>query len=106
MLYTGHVFVGCGYTMPCPTPPKWVDYMSKYKITIEICALATAARLFNMQNTLFQNFACALVYEKEVVDRFYNLVKKVDLNMEDPHFDGNSVIPSGGSYYHGWKKWE
>ena len=56
---------------------RMVDYLSKYRITIELCALATAARLFNMQN-IFQNFACALVYEKEVVQRFHTLVRKVD----------------------------
>eukprot|EP01084_Bolivina_argentea_P240093 403434_1 len=100
-----HVFVGCGYAMPCPTPPEWVDYLNKYKITVEICALATAARLFNMQNTLFQNFACALIYERDVVRRFHNLVKKTDLGMEDP-YDDFPKVPEGGSYYHGWKKWE
>ena len=91
--------------MPCPTPPEWVDYLAKYRITVEICALATAARLFNMQNTLFQNFACALVYEKEVVQRFHTLVKKTDLDMDDPHDDRIDPLP-GGSYYHGRKKWE
>ena len=93
--------------MQCPTPPQWTEYCNKYKITIEICALATAARLFNMQNTLFQNFACALIYEKEVVRRFHNLVKKVDLGMDDPYHDPEQSKPTGGgSYYHGWKKWE
>eukprot|EP00484_Ammonia_sp_Unknown_P022427 CAMPEP_0197053786 /NCGR_PEP_ID=MMETSP1384-20130603/27948_1 /TAXON_ID=29189 /ORGANISM="Ammonia sp." /LENGTH=204 /DNA_ID=CAMNT_0042486733 /DNA_START=245 /DNA_END=856 /DNA_ORIENTATION=- len=99
-----HVFVGCGYTMPCPTPPQWVDYLAKYRVTVEICALATAARLFNMQNTLFQNFACALIYEKDVVRRFHNLARKVDLGMNDPKGVSDKA-PEGGSWYYGRKKW-
>jgi len=100
-----HIFVGVGYTMPCPTPPEWIEYLDKYKITVEICALGTAARMFNMQNTLYQNFACALLYEKDVVRRFHNVVRKVDLDMDDP-LDTGDRVPPGGSYYHGRKKWE
>ena len=84
-----------------------MDYLSKYRITVEIMALGTAARLFNMQNTLFQNFGCALIYNKEDVNRFHSLVRKVDLNMPDPQGDPLSSAPgASGSYYHGRKKWE
>ncbi|ETO35520.1 hypothetical protein RFI_01542 [Reticulomyxa filosa] len=52
----GHVFVGVGYTLPCPTPPDWVAFLAKYRVTCEIVTFATAMRLFNSQNTLTQDF--------------------------------------------------
>eukprot|EP01083_Nonionella_stella_P081024 222965_1 len=100
-----HIFVGCGYNMPCPTPPEWSEYLNKYKISVEINGLATAARLFNMQNTLFQNFACALVYEKDVVRRFHNLVKKSELGILDPADSTAGKPKDGESWYYGRKKW-
>jgi len=79
-----HVFVGVGYTLPCPTPPEWISYLAKYRITCEILTFATACRLFNSQNTLTQDFAVALLYEPHVVARLHSLARKVDLGMPDP----------------------
>ena len=79
-----HIFVGCGYTLPCPTPLEWIDYLNKYRISIELLTVQSAMRLFNMQNVLERNFACAIVYEPEVASRLHSVVRKVDLGMEDP----------------------
>lgn len=95
-----HVFIGCGYTMLCPTPIELIDYMAQFKITVEICALATAVRLFNMQNTLYQNFACALIYDEEVTQRLHNITRKVDLGMKDPMDEDSTPGSDDEDWYH------
>ena len=58
-----HIFVGCGYTLLAPTPPEWVEYCGKYRVTVELCSFANAMRMFNLQNTLFQNFVCFYIVQ-------------------------------------------
>jgi len=87
-----HIVVGCGYTVPCPTPYEWITYLNKHRITVELVTLVSACRLFNMQNTLFQNFACALVYDPKTTNRLHSIARKVDLGMKDPYASQNDLM--------------